>query len=84
MPATGALSGVPESISDMLEPHTDAIDVEPLDDSTSETTRIVYGQSSALGSTGTMARSASTPWPISRRFGEPTRPVSPVENGGKL
>ncbi|WP_369829242.1 hypothetical protein [Mycobacterium sp. 1245801.1] len=24
------------------------------------------------------------PCPISRRLGEPTRPVSPVENGGKL
>ena len=30
------------------------------------------------------ARSASAPWPISRRLGEPTRPVSPVEYGGKL
>ncbi len=30
------------------------------------------------------ARSASAPWPISRRFGLPTRPVSPVEYGGKL
>ncbi len=61
MPATGAFSGVPESISAMLEPHTDAIDVDPFDESTSETTRIVYGQSSELGSTGTIARSASTP-----------------------
>jgi hypothetical protein len=41
MPATGALIGVPESMSDMLEPHTEAIDVEPFDESTSETTRIV-------------------------------------------
>ena len=32
-----------------------------------------------LGSTGISARSASAPWPISRRFGLPTRPVSPVE-----
>jgi hypothetical protein len=45
----------------MLEPQTEAIDVEPFDESTSETTRIVYGQSSELGSTGTIARSASTP-----------------------
>ena len=30
-----------------------------------------------------IARSASAPWPISRRLGEPTRPVSPVEYGGK-
>ena len=45
MPATGALIGTPASISDSVEPQTDAIDVEPFDDSTSETTRIVYGHS---------------------------------------
>ena len=39
MPATGALIGTPASISDRVEPHTDAIEVEPFDDSTSETTR---------------------------------------------
>src|ERR1700712_3015554 len=84
MPATGALSGTPASMSESVEPQTDAIDVEPFDASTSETTRIVYGHSILLGSTGINARSASAPRPISRRFGEPTRPVSPVENGGKL
>ena len=31
-----------------------------------------------------LARSARAPWPISRRLGVPTRPVSPVEYGGKL
>ena len=41
MPATGALIGTPASISDRVEPHTDAIDVEPFDASTSETTRSV-------------------------------------------
>ena len=45
---------------------------------------MAYGNSSTLGSTGISARSASAPCPISRRLGEPTRPVSPVENGGKL
>src|SRR2546421_8089035 len=84
MPATGALIGTPASMSDSVEPHTDAIDVDPFDASTSETTRIVYGHSSAVGNTGTSARSARTPCPISRRFGEPTRPVSPVENGGEV
>ena len=34
------------------------------------------------GSTGVIARSASAPWPISRRLGEPTRPVSPVSTAG--
>jgi len=41
MPATGALSGTPAAISDRLEPQTDAMDVEPLDDSTSDTRRNV-------------------------------------------
>ena len=39
MPPTGALMGTPASISDRVEAHTDAIEVEPLDDSTSETSR---------------------------------------------
>ena len=41
MPATGALSGTPAAISDRVEPQTDAIDVEPLEASTSETRRRV-------------------------------------------
>ena len=61
IPATGALIGTPASINDSVEPHTDAIDVEPFDASTSETTRSVYGHSSSLGITGTSARSASAP-----------------------
>ena len=39
MPATGALIGTPASIMDRVEPHTLAIDVEPLELSTSETRR---------------------------------------------
>ena len=84
MPATGARSGTPALSSDRVEAQTEPIDVEPLELSASETWRIAYGNSSRLGSTGISARSASAPWPISRRFGEPTRPVSPVEYGGKL
>ena len=41
MPATGALIGTPAAISDRVDPHTDAIDVEPLEASTSETSRSV-------------------------------------------
>ena len=41
IPATGALSGTPASIIDRVEPQTEPIDVDPLDDSTSETTRSV-------------------------------------------
>ena len=84
MPATGARRGTPALSSDSVDAQTEPIDVEPLEPSASETCRIAYGNSSRLGSTGTSARSASAPWPISRRFGEPTRPVSPVLYGGKL
>ncbi len=84
IPATGAFSGTPALSSDSVDAHTEPIDVEPLELSASETWRMAYGNSSTLGSTGINARSASAPWPISRRLGEPTRPVSPVEYGGKL
>ena len=84
MPATGRLIGTPASISERLEPHTDAIDDEPFDSKMSDTTRIVYGKSSIDGTIGTSARSASAPWPMSRRFGPRMKPASPTENGGKL
>ena len=79
MPATGARSGTPAFSRASVEAQTEPIEVEPLEPSASETCRIAYGNSSRVGSTGTRARSASAPWPISRRLGEPTRPVSPVE-----
>ena len=84
MPATGRLIGTPASISDSEEPHTEAIDEEPLDSRMSDTTRIVYGKSSAVGIIGTSARSASAPWPMSRRLGPRMKPASPTEKGGKL
>ena len=84
MPATGALSGTPADSSDMVEAQTEPIEVDPLEPSASDTCRIAYGNSSRDGSTGISARSASAPCPISRRLGAPTRPVSPVEYGGKL
>ncbi len=84
MPATGARSGTPALSRASVEAQTEPIDVEPLELSASDTCRIAYGNSSRPGSTGIRARSASAPWPISRRLGEPTRPVSPVEYGGKL
>ena len=43
----------------------------------SDTTRIVYGKSSIDGTTGTSARSASAPWPMSRRLGPRMKPASP-------
>src|ERR687892_1943234 len=83
-PATGAFKGTPASISDSEEPHTEAIDEEPFDSRMSETTRIVYGKSSIDGSTGTSARSASAPWPMSRRLGPRMKPASPTEKGGEV
>jgi hypothetical protein len=56
----------------------------PFDSRMSETMRIVYGNSSYGGSTGSSARSASAPWPISRRLVPRIGFASPVENGGKL
>ena len=48
------------------------------------TRRSAYGNSSSLGMTGSSARSASAPCPISRRPGERMRPASPVAYGGML
>ena len=84
IPATGALIGTPASIRDRVDPQTLAIELDPLDSKMSETTRIVYGNSSWLGIIGTSARSASAPWPMSRRLGPRMNPASPTENGGKL
>jgi hypothetical protein len=76
--------GTPASIKARVDPQTDAIEVEPLEERTSLTTRMVYGNSSSGGMTGRSARSASAPWPISRRPGPRSGRVSPVEKGGKL
>ncbi len=40
MPATGALSGTPAFSSDMVEAHTEPMDVDPLEPSASDTWRI--------------------------------------------
>ena len=65
-------------------PQTVAIEDEPFDSRMSETTRIAYGQSVSLGNTANSARSASAPWPISRRPAPRRNATSPTENGGKL
>ncbi len=84
MPATGRVSGTPASSRASVEPQTEAIDEEPLDSSVSETSRRVYGNSTSSGTIGRRARSASAPWPMSRRLGPRMKPVSPTLNGGKL
>ena len=61
IPATGADKGTPASIIDKLDPQTDAIELEPLDSIISETTLIVYGKSSTLGTTACTPLFASLP-----------------------
>jgi len=60
------------------------MDVDPLDSMISLEMRMAYRKSFALGTTGSSDRSASAPWPISRRLAPPVRPVWPTLNGGKL
>ena len=84
MPATGALIGTPASISESVAPQTVAIDDEPFDSSVSETTRIVYGNSTpAAARSRSRARRASR----DRLRAGPDRAAAaprPTENGGKL
>ena len=84
MPATGALIGTPASISDSDEAHTDAIEVEPFERQHLGHEAERVGELLLAGTTGSSARSARRPWPISRRLGRPTRPVSPLAWGGML
>ena len=84
MPPIMVLSGTPASMSARVDPQVEAIDDEPFDSSVSLTTRIVYGNSSLVGTTGRRARSPSAPWPISRRPAPRIIRTSPTEYGGKL
>ena len=84
IPATGRLIGTPASISARHEPHVDPMEVDPLDDSTSDTTRIAYGNFSGEGRTGSKALSAKAPCPISLLPGLLGGLASPTEYAGKL
>ena len=61
VPLTGAFKGTPASNSESVLPHTDPIEVEPLELKTSLTTRNTYGNVSLPGSTGIIALSANAP-----------------------
>jgi hypothetical protein len=61
IPATGAEIGTPPSIIASEPAQTLAIEVEPFEARASDTSRIVYGKSAWLGTTGAKARSASAP-----------------------
>jgi hypothetical protein len=68
----------------MVEPQTDAIELDPLQLVTSETVLIIYGKSSKLGKTGSKALSANLPCHTSLL---PTHLIiltSHTEYGGKL
>src|SRR5271154_3629426 len=84
MPATGFFNGTPASIMESIEAQIVAWEDEPFEDIISETTRIVYGNSSFVGSKRSIDLRARLPWPISRRPGPRKLPVSPTEYGGKL
>jgi len=55
------LIGTPASISERLLPQTEAIELDPLQVTVSDTALIAYGNSSIGGSTGSNAFSASLP-----------------------
>mmetsp|Transcript_35662 Transcript_35662/g.119198 ORF Transcript_35662/g.119198 Transcript_35662/m.119198 type:complete len:276 (+) Transcript_35662:482-1309(+) len=82
-PATRLLSGTPAARIERAPAQTEAIDEEPHDWVMSDSVRITYGNSSSPGSAARRARSARLPCPISRLPGEPIRPTSPTEKGGK-
>src|SRR3982751_366582 len=84
MPATGRLIGTPASMSASVPPQTLAMLDEPLDSRISETSRTVYGKRVAGGMTALSDRSASIPWPISRRPGPRIGLHSPTEYGGEM
>ena len=61
VPLTSAFRGTPASSKESVLPHTDPIDVEPLELNTSLTTLKTYGNVSFPGRTGIIALSASAP-----------------------
>ena len=82
IPDTGFTIWIPASISANVPAHTVAIDDEPFDSMTFDTTRTVYGQSAGI--TALSARYARLPCPISRRDTPRIGLASPVQYGGKL
>ena len=83
-PPTAARIGTPASMREREAPQTVAMEEEPFDSRMSLTMRSVYGNSSGAGRTVRRARSASAPWPISRRPGPRRKRTSPTLKGGKL
>jgi len=78
------LIGTHASISDNVEPQTDPIDVDHHDPKHSETSLIIYGNSSFEGIILSNAFSANLPCHISLRPVHLIAFASHTENGGKL
>jgi hypothetical protein len=82
IPATGSLMGTPASISASVDPHVDAIDVEPLLDMTGDQPDrirkifVTERPPEELVLPGSM--------PDFTPVGRPILPVSPTEYGGML
>mgnify|MGYP001606701784 CR=1 FL=1 len=76
--------GTPASMSAKEAEQHDAIEVDPLEDSTSVTILMVYGNLSTSGITESNAFSAKIPCPISLRPGPRMGFTSPGAYGGKL
>src|ERR1044071_7041734 len=70
IPETVLLSGTPAAISESDAAQIDACEVDPFEDKTSETTRIVYGKTSVFGKRFTSAFFAKKACPTSLREGE--------------
>src|SRR3989344_3131817 len=83
MPAAGATIGTPPSIIARVDPQTEAMEEDPFEDRISDTTRMVYGNTSLEGIMAKRALSAKAPCPISLLPGEPILLTSPVLKGGK-
>src|SRR5690606_21261105 len=82
IPETGLIICTPASIMAMVPLQTVAIDDDPFDSNTSETTRTVYGKSSGIILFN--ARCAKFPCPTSLLEVPRIGLASPVEKGGKL
>jgi len=78
MPATGALIGTPAFMSDNRGGADRAITSSRWSSALSDTGGSRRGTPRGSGAPARGRARRAAPWPISRRFGEPTRPVSPV------
>jgi hypothetical protein len=80
IPATISFNGTPAAIKAKHDEQVEAIELEPFEDKTSDTTLIVYGKSVLLGIIGNIAFSAKAPCPNSLLPGPLDLPTSPTDH----